>query len=693
MAGNLYLCSARHHVSDGNSAQVSYTSPGPRGANPDMNRLQILFQRWVENQWLSLVTVLAIGLVLRTVFLTTLPDGYFRDEAWTAIKARAILDGRDPVVPYFAENDGVDPANAYMVALLFLLTGPVAAGSRIITSAAASLTLLATYWVASELFADDRRRHVLALTATFVLATLFWALTTSRSTWMVMLMALTATVSVAALWRGRRLKRARWFIVAGISAGLCQYTYLGARVLVILLAVMGTIDLWTRRSQWRTVLAHYLWFAIAAMVVFAPLGWFFIQNSEMLIHHAGQVAVLDAPSLTANILKTLAAFSIHGDDNVLHNLPGRPALDPILSILFIVGLAVCVARRRSAHTILLAWIVIFSVPMAFSELTPMFRRWVGILPAEAILIAVGAVTLAQIMRDRAPANRLRTIGPTATATLLILSAGISIATYFGPYASHPDLFYAYDVGITQAARYIATQRDKTIFLTPYDKFYEVVDITLAEAHHSPIQSYNGVACQVFPAVTQRETEWVVITEKDGETLPLIQQLFPAARQVWQLDSPRGVYARALRVPANQTAQLAIEQRHYANLGGKAQLLGFDYKSSIRTGKTLSVTVALQDITPLDQYYKVFVHLVGANDVVLAQDDRLPCSFTLNKADWQPGNIVLEEYHIPIPPDMSRGEYDIALGMYQMDSNVRLPVIESELEHTADSVTLGKIVLK
>jgi hypothetical protein len=658
-----------------------------------MNRLQILFRRWIENRWLSLVTVLAIGLVLRTVFLTTLPDGYFRDEAWSAIKARAILDGRDPVVPYFAENDGVDPANAYMIALLFLLTGPIAAGSRIIASAAASLTLLGTYWVASELFADDRRRHVLALAATFVLATLFWALTTARSTWMVMLMALTATVSVAALWRGRRLKRARWFIVAGISAGLCQYTYLGARVLPMLLAVMGVIDLWTRRGEWRTVLAHYLWFAIAAMVVFAPLGWFFIQNSEMFIHHAGQVAVLDAPSLAENVLKTLAAFSIHGDDNVLHNLPGRPALDPILSILFITGCVICMAQRRSAHAILLAWIVIFSVPMALSELAPMFRRWVGILPAEAILIAVGAVTLAQIMQERAPANRLRSFGPMAIAALLIISAGISIATYFGPYASQPDLFYAYDVGIAQAARYIATQRDKTIFLTPFDKFYEVVDITLAEAHHSPIQSYNGVACQVFPAVTQRETEWVVITEKDGETLPWISQVFPSARQVWQLDSPKGIYARALLVPPHQTAQFEPEYRYHANLGGKIQLLGFNMKSSLRAGKTLSVTLALQDTAPLDQEHKVFVHLLGAGDAVLAQDDRLPCNFSLNQADWQPGNIVLEAYQLPIPAEMPRGEYRVVLGMYQPDLNLRLPVIESELEHTPDYVVLGKVLIK
>jgi hypothetical protein len=297
------------------------------------------------------------------------------------------------------------------------------------------------------------------------------------------------------------------------------------------------------------------------------------------------------------------------------------------------------------------------------------------------------------MEDRARANWLRALGPVAIVTLLVVSAGISITTYFGPYASHPDLFYAYDAGIAQAARYIATQRDKAIFLTPYDKFYEVVDITLAEAHLPPIQSYNGVACQVFPTVTERETEWVVITEKDGETLPWIQQVFPSARQVWQLNSPKGIYARALLVPPHQTAQFELENRYHADLGGKIQLLGFNMKSSLRAGKTLAVTLALQDIAPLDQEHKVFVHLLGADNAVLAQDDRLPCNFSLNKADWQPGNIVLEVYQLPLPAEMPHGEYRVVLGIYQPDSNLRLPVMESELDHTADTVVLGKILIK
>jgi hypothetical protein len=79
--------------------------------------------------------------------------------------------------------------------------------------------------------------------------------------------------------------------------------------------------------------------------------------------------------------------------------------------------------------------------------------------------------------------------------------------------------------------------------------------------------------------------------------------------------------------------------------------------------------------------------------VLAQDDRLPCNFTLNEADWRPGDVVLETYTLTIPADASPGVYRIVLGMYQPESGTRLPVLESDVEHDADAVVLGWVEVK
>jgi len=651
-----------------------------------------LLRRAIENRWLSLATVLALGVVLRFLLLADVPHGIFHDEAWSDVKAEAIASGAAPAQVYFAENNGMDALHVVLIALVFQVTGPLVIGSRLVSSAMGSLSILATYWAAWELFADDRRRHILSLASAFVIATLFWALTISRTGWHSASLTLMVALSLAALFRARRVYRLRWFVAAGLLAGLAQYAYPTARFLPVLIAAVGVIDLWTNRATRRATVLRYAALFAAALIVFAPLGLYFVRNPEWFFVRAQQTVVeplgeygrvADSP-----LVKTLAGFSIYGDTDGLHNINGRPALDPILSVLFIAGLIVCVVKRQPAHWIAFAWLIVFSLPAALTERAPVFRRWTGVLPAEAILVALGAAGVVSWIGDR-----FRRLGSVAVSIALVASAVWSVTDYFGAYATDPQLFWAFDSGLVQAAQHIGSRPAATIFLTPTDRFYEPIAITLMEAHRAPIQSYNGTACAVFPEVTRRETEWVVIVEKDDRTLPLMQRIFPAGRIVWQIDSPAGPFARAWSVPAGQTARLELPQHARADFGGTVRLIGFEAPSSVSAGDTLSVSLALEDIAPLDRLYKVFVHLRGEGNTVLAQDDHAPCRFSLNEADWRPGDIVLETYAMQIPRDAPPGEYRLAIGLYHLDSGTRLPVLSSDLEHGADDVVLGRVEVR
>ncbi|HEY4722658.1 MAG TPA: glycosyltransferase family 39 protein, partial [Anaerolineae bacterium] len=335
-----------------------------------MNKAIAVLQRRLMSRWLQLASVLAMGIFLRGLQLAEIPNGYFHDEAWSDAKAMALTNGTGQPQVYFAENNGMDALPVYLIALLFKFTGPLAVGSRIVSALAGGLAILATYWVAWELFADSHYRHALGLIASFVMATLFWALTTSRSGWHVMSMTLIIAISLAALVRGRRLQRRRWFVLSGILAGLAQYTYPSARFLAALLLILFLTDVWHQRDRWRVVVADYASLAIAAAIVFAPLGYYFVQNPEWFFTRAQQVSHFDFADLLQNIAKTLAGFSLAGDTEGLHNLPGRPALDPILSVFFMSGLLVCIARRRFAHGMLLSWLIVFSLPAALTGQAP-----------------------------------------------------------------------------------------------------------------------------------------------------------------------------------------------------------------------------------------------------------------------------------------------------------------------------------
>jgi hypothetical protein len=638
-------------------------------------------------RWLPLLLIVALGAALRFVALDTAPDGIFHDEAWSAATARDILSGQIAPQVYFPENNGMDALHVYVIAAIFAFTGPLAIGSRLASALIGTLTILATYWLAWEWWLDRRDRHILALVAAFVGATLFSALTTSRSGWHAISMALFSAVCLAALLRARHIQQRRWFVMTGVLVGLAQYAYPSARFIPVLVALIGAVDMLRLK---RAAFVNYALLVLSALIVFAPLGVFFLQQPAWLFVRARQVT--EETDLLRNALDTLSAFVVRGDLDGLHNLSGRPLLDPIMAAFALIGLWVSV-RRRSAGAIALTALIVLTLPALLTTPAPLTRRWTGVWPIVSMLIAAGAIVSARAVIDRWPSGRramIRRVIPIAWVGLLGSSALIAAVDYFGSYVSNPQLFWAYDSGITQVANYVKGRPDTAVFLTPYDKYYEVISLTLGEAPRAePIHSYNGVACALLPERTTRTTDWVVIDEKDQHTLPLMQQLFPAGKVVWDLPSPVGPYAKVLRVPADQTAQLTLTQRERATFGSQIELIGFETTSRAQAGKAMRVTLALKALAPIDQVYSVYVHLRGSDGAVVTQGDRVLCDESLNPADWRPGEIVLQDFELAASPDLSAGSYPVVIGIYAA-TGARLPVSETSLSHSADGVTLGEV---
>ena len=637
-------------------------------------------------RWLPLFLIVLLGAGLRSVALATAPAGLFHDEAWSAAKARDLLTGQISPQAYFPENNGMDALHVYVIAALFAITGPLAIGSRLASALIGTLTILATHWLAWEWWPDPRDRPALALVAAFVGATLFSALTTSRSGWHAISMALFAAVSLAALLRARRTQTRRWFAATGVLVGLAQYAYPSARFIPVLVAIIGGADVLVARAVRGRVLINYGLLIVSALIVFAPLGAFFWQQPEWLFMRAQQVT--EETDLLRNTVDTLAAVAVRGDRDGLHNLAGRPLLDPILAVWAVIGL-IAGLRRRSAGWLALLALIVLTLPALLTTPAPLTRRWTGVWPIVSMVIAAGAIGSARTIIDRWPIARR--VLPIGWAALLGVSGLIAVTDYFGPYVSNPQLFWAYDSGITQVANYVKGQPDVAVFLTPYDKFYEVVSLTVDEVPRAePIHSYNGLACALFPETTTRVTAWVVIDEKDQRTLPRLQQLFPAGQVVWSIASPVGPYAKAWQAPANQTAQWTLARRAGAVFGGRIQLIGFETPPLAKAGEVARVTLALKSIASLDRLYSVYVHLRAADDAIVAQGDRGMCDGSLNPADWRPGDVLLQDFELTLPLDA--GRYSVVMGLYDA-AGARLPVSDTSLTHSADGVTLGEVEVK
>jgi hypothetical protein len=100
------------------------------------------------------------------------------------------------------------------------------------------------------------------------------------------------------------------------------------------------------------------------------------------------------------------------------------------------------------------------------------------------------------------------------------------------------------------------------------------------------------------------------------------------------------------------------------------LVGYDME---QTADTVELTHFWQAPDPLDTSYKLFVHLVDAeNEDVVAQSDAVPRGWTYPTDIWQPGEIVRDTISLPIK-QIAPGEYQIWLGWYEADSGERLTV--------------------
>ncbi len=129
----------------------------------------------------------------------------------------------------------------------------------------------------------------------------------------------------------------------------------------------------------------------------------------------------------------------------------------------------------------------------------------------------------------------------------------------------------------------------------------------------------------------------------------------------------------------------IETAVGARFGDQITLEGFSLSAdSLSPGEALGVTLFWRTDSPLDQRYKVFVHLYGPDGTVAAQHDSEPASDQLPTDSWVPGETVIDNHGLVLPLDASAGDYQVAVGLYDFEGN-RLIV-----DGGGDSLVLGRV---
>ncbi len=111
--------------------------------------------------------------------------------------------------------------------------------------------------------------------------------------------------------------------------------------------------------------------------------------------------------------------------------------------------------------------------------------------------------------------------------------------------------------------------------------------------------------------------------------------------------------------------------------------------SLRPGGLLGITFRWRATEAIDQRYVVFVHLIGPDGNLVAQDDRQP---HLPTTEWVVGMSIVDPHQLAVPSGAPVGRFEIRTGMYpEGQPGNRLSVVDpGATTHESNSILVAEI---
>jgi hypothetical protein len=142
------------------------------------------------------------------------------------------------------------------------------------------------------------------------------------------------------------------------------------------------------------------------------------------------------------------------------------------------------------------------------------------------------------------------------------------------------------------------------------------------------------------------------------------------------------------------APLAFPARKFtANFGQPPhiRLLGHTLPPTLRAGQAIPITTLWQTLAPVSGDYTIFIHLRNSANQTVAQLDFRPFDGAYPTSHWLPGSTIEETRLWALPADVPPGLYSLRLGLYQVQTLARLPLMEDTDGENA--VTLSQVWLE
>lgn len=702
-----------------------------------------------RRSWGNLLIVLVLtglAFAVRVYRLPDIPFGLYIDEAANGLDVLAILNGHHPI--FFERNSGREPLFIYLQAISVALLGATPFALRLTAAVLGALTVPAIYWMVREALADmEADARWLGIWSALFVALSYWHITFSRLGLRVIMLPLLTAVAFAWFWRVwyhiERDARIPWFdtVLCGLCIGLSLYTYLSARFLPLLLFGVGAIGI-TRCSlatSRRAMSKALVVMALVALIVFAPLGLYFLLNPQAFLGRAFDVSVFNPSynqgngwrTLAESALKTAGMFAINGDPNLRHNPAQRPLLDPVLAAWLLFGFILSLRRWRSLPRLWgVLWIGVFAIPVILGiEGMPHSLRGLGMLPAVFMIPVLGMADMRTWL-----ANRYRIhsrVGRYGLALLplpfLLLSAITSLYDYFTVWQRDKGLASAFDVESIHIAQALSQQgTSDRVWLLPLSPHYKgtTYNYTFDFVYRGParigfVRADPANAPEQLNALTAglrygQLVHWADVSPPlsvgwltYADPKHLSDFLLAKHGRVVEIQQdtvlPYTVYE--LPVTADYRVATAFEPRN-VSFGDKVQLTAVAFgrtalertepaaaldQRSLPAGHTAWVALRWQAQESIDRDLKVSLRLLDTDGHLAGQVDDLLVSDTYPfTRTWLPGEAAGSYHILPTLPAIAPGVYQLHLVVYDPQTGATYPARAADSTGLATSFSIGDL---
>jgi hypothetical protein len=665
----------------------------------------------IKTQWPAVVygLLLVLAAAVRFGGLTEMPHTLWVDEAWFSLKGGEVFAGED-LLPLEPPGLGIgdSAAQIYGSALARAVGFPAPYTSRLASAAYGWLTVAATYPLMLSLYRGmvaDGGRQAAALAATAVMATHFAAVLYSRHGLQMAGAGLATVVSLYALHQTYERNSRRWALATGVVMGAGQTTYEAALALPLVLAAYAAVRWrWPGALSRRRVIGLAALAALAGVVTFTPMLWFYSRNPGIFLAHVGQTQTLEGAvgwgdrlgRVVDGLMKVAAGISIRGDLLPGRNLAGRPFFDAFTSLLVWGGLAWAAVRagRQPAAQLMFVWTGVLWLPSALSDQPPAFTRMLPLAPALAGFAGLGVQ--GALAWGAARGAGARAVALAALALGLTAGGAASMKALFYDWPRQPRLFDALYFGARLTAEQaLAHAGAANVFLTTASEQFVRYPFALLLGD-TPVRAFDATpACLPYADRAGRDSVYGVIQVIDPASGPALARAYPLAEQIGAVMHPDGyAYALFWRVPAGTpapTPNLAVD----VAFEGGLRLAGVTAPPAAARGETIDLTLFWQAAAgPLPAGLNSFVHIGrgAASDPLIAHRDGPLCP-GFRPDWWEPGYAYIETHMLSLAPDALPGRYDIRVGVYQPGEEARLAVTSSALPVENDRVVLASFEVR